>query len=131
MLLGKNQPTVLLLPKVPNIIKNITCFSYPLFFLFFPMRKERITCTPTRKKRRRLLRRANSHLLAIASQIDSSVFSRPQNDEYCWVKNQPTVLRDKSLRMTKIKPNLQSPNFKIIVGFRKTRQAHLQGHSRQ
>ena len=43
-------------------------------------RGERITCTPTRKKRRRLLRRVNSHPLAIATQIDSSVF-RPQNDE--------------------------------------------------
>ena len=47
-------------------------FSYPLFFLFFSMRKERITCTPTRKKRGRLLRRANSLSLAIATQTDSS-----------------------------------------------------------
>ncbi len=34
---------------------------YPLFFLFFSMRKERITCTPTRKKRGRLL--CGVHLL--------------------------------------------------------------------
>ena len=34
---------------------------YPLFFLFCSMRKERITCTPTRKKRGRLL--CGVHLL--------------------------------------------------------------------